>query len=139
MNKFYPRHDFVAALMGGKDNFAAAQAAMVSIARAAGNRQVVLPELRGGFLPHVVRQAGAEMLPWADFKAARADVAQAARLERMGLAAPAEEGGHRKVVDLASKRAQLVRRDTRRQELAAACRARKGTGGGGGKKGKKAA
>lgn len=139
MNKFYPRYEMIAALMGGRDKLAAAQAAMNAIARAAGNRQVVLPEMRGGFLPHVVRESGAETLPWPEFKAARADVAQAGRLGRMGLAAPAEEG-HRKVVDLAAKRAYLARRDARRRELADACRARKGSaGGGGGKKGKKAA
>jgi len=78
MDRFFVSRKQVADLQAGRNNIAVARTAMETIVSVANGRQIVLPEMRGGFLPNVLRDAGAVVLPKIEFE----EAAGAARAER---------------------------------------------------------
>lgn len=124
---FFASGSHIANLKDARDDLAAAQCALTTIMEVAGERQIVLPVLRGGFLPWVVRESGATMLQWDEFAKAREE-ARIARENTQALREPKCSG--KTARNLAS--GAIARRKENAERRAADNRARCQSSGGGG-------
>jgi hypothetical protein len=146
MSKYFPASNLLRPFFASRADVAKCREAMQGIIEAARGRPIAMPEVRGGFLLHVVKTCGADVqtMPRRDFqngrdevieqaKARRAEVEQRReqKLDRMFPATVGASGVTRLDPERAKqKAAALARSKARKAELAKECIARKGGGGG---------